>query len=66
MKRGLGRGLDSLFGGLNEEETAKVEEAFAKLGEAYEEFKEYGIVDASSLVELQEIFKNVFSNRRNN
>lgn len=41
------------------EETAKVEEAFAKLSEAYEEFKEHGIVDASSLVELQEVFKNV-------
>lgn len=41
------------------EETAEVEEAFAKLGEAYKEFKEYGIVDATSLVELQEVFKNV-------
>lgn len=41
------------------EETAKVEEAFAKLGEAYEEFKKHGIVDATSLVELQENFKNV-------
>ena len=41
------------------EETAKVEEAFAKLGEAYEEFKEHGIVDATSLVELQKNFKNV-------
>lgn len=59
-KLGISVPIDINFNDNNAlEETADVEDAFAALKNAYDEFEENNIVSAKTLVGLQETFKNV-------